>query len=371
MNDTTSYVRLFDDAIRVLFADAVRITALHPSMAVFFARMQHAQRMAQRRRAAQAGQGIHVPPFMIISVTGRCNLSCAGCYAQAQERQDEQDMTAAKLLDVVRQGRDLGMGIMLLAGGEPLTRADDLLEIARAVPDVIFPVFTNGTLLNEQLVQRISAQRNLVPVVSLEGHAADTDARRGTGVAGQAREAIARMRAAGVFFGTSLTVTRFNIDTVTDEQYLRTLVGMGCRVVFFVEYVPVREGTESLILDDAQRARLMAAATTMQKRMPGLFIVFPGDESVYGGCLAAGRGFVHVSPSGRVEPCPFAPYSDVNVCDSSLRDALGSPLLAAIRAGHDRLSETGGGCALWSQRAWVSSLLVDGRKEAAEQESMP
>jgi MoaA/NifB/PqqE/SkfB family radical SAM enzyme len=365
MHETTEYIRLFDDAIRALFSDAMRITLRDPSVAAFFVRMRHAQRAAERRRALLAEEGVHVPPFMIISVTGRCNLACAGCYAQAQQRQDEPDMTPTELLRVVRQGHDLGVGIMLLAGGEPLARADDLLTIAREVPDVMFPVFTNGTLLDEPLVRRIRRQRNVVPVISLEGHAAETDARRGEGVAGQAQAAIARMRRAGIFFGTSLTVTRLNIDTVLDEQYLRSLIDLGCRLFFFVEYVPVREGTESLVLESAQRARLATAVASLQKRFPGLFVAFPGDEEAFGGCLAAGRGFIHISPSGRVEPCPFAPYSDTSVRDVPLRDALASPLLMAIRDNHERLTETSGGCALWSQREWVRSLLPSGEEADA------
>jgi MoaA/NifB/PqqE/SkfB family radical SAM enzyme len=359
MHETTKYIDLFDDAVRALFSDAVRITLRDPSVAAFFVRMRRAQRTAERRRTQLAEEGVHVPPFMIISVTGRCNLACTGCYAQAQDRHEEPDMTPAELLSVVRQGRDLGVGIMLLAGGEPMTRAEELLTIAREVPDVVFPVFTNGTLLGESLVGRIRGQRNIVPVISLEGYAAETDARSGDGVAGRALAAIARMRRAGVFFGTSLTVTRLNIDTVLDEQYLDGLMGLGCRLFFFVEYVPVREGTESLVLDSAQRARLAAAVASLQKRLPGLFIAFPGDEEAFGGCLAAGRGFIHISPSGRVEPCPFAPYSDASVRDTPLRGALASPLLAAIRDNHDRLTETSGGCALWSQREWVRSLITN------------
>lgn len=371
MSETTEYIHLFDDAIGALFSDAVRIALRDPSVAASFVRMRRAQRAAERRRALLAAEGVHVPPFMIISVTGRCNLSCTGCYAQAQQRQEEPDMTPTELLNVVQQGHDLGVGIMLLAGGEPMARADDLLTIAREVPDVMFPVFTNGTLLDESLVRRIRGQRNLVPVISLEGHAAETDARRGTGVAGQALAAIARMRRAGVFFGTSLTVTRLNIDTVLDERYLSSLIDLGCRLFFFVEYVPVREGTELLILDSAQRARLAAAVTSLQERFRGLFIAFPGDEEAFGGCLAAGRGFIHISPSGRVEPCPFAPYSDASVRDVPLRDALASPLLAAIRDNHDKLTETSGGCALWSQREWVQSLLPSGEEADATGRGKP
>jgi MoaA/NifB/PqqE/SkfB family radical SAM enzyme len=351
------YIPLFNDAIRKLFSNAVRVTLAHPRTAGFFVRMSRSQRRAARVRAGWEARGVHVPPFLIISVTGRCNLACAGCYFQAQERVEE-EMNGAKLADVVRQGRELGIGIMLLAGGEPFTRQKDLLSIASAEPGVIFPVFTNGLLLTETLVTQLKSQSNIIPVVSLEGHEMDTDARRGKGVSRQARATVERLRAAGVFFGISLTVTSGNLTTVTDPTFVAELMTLGCRLFFFVEYVPVREGTESLVLTEEQRCQLAACTDAMHDRHAGLFIAFPGDEQAYGGCLAAGRGFVHISPSGRVEPCPFAPYADTNVRDVSLLEALQSPFLKTIRESHERLGETQGGCALWAQREWVRSLLA-------------
>ena len=83
----------------------------------------------------------------------------------------------------------------------------------------------------------------------------------------------------------------------------------------------------------------------------------PGDEDRFGGCLAGGRGFVHISADGDVEACPFAPFSDTNLRDSSLRDALQSELLATIRRNSDQLREGKGGCALWEKKEWLHSLL--------------
>ncbi|MHB8278883.1 MAG: SPASM domain-containing protein [Candidatus Humimicrobiaceae bacterium] len=76
-----------------------------------------------------------------------------------------------------------------------------------------------------------------------------------------------------------------------------------------------------------------------------------------GGCLASGRGFAHISPEGNLEPCPFAPYSDTNLKNLSLKEALNSDFLRKIRENHDKLSETKGGCALWENRDWVQSIL--------------
>jgi len=95
-----------------------------------------------------------------------------------------------------------------------------------------------------------------------------------------------------------------------------------------------------------------------------LFVAVPWDEQDVGGCLASGRGFVHINASGDLEPCPFAPYSDVNVKDMSLREALRSPLLERLRALPELSEYTGGGCALWKNRERVKQVLME-REEAA------
>ncbi len=83
----------------------------------------------------------------------------------------------------------------------------------------------------------------------------------------------------------------------------------------------------------------------------------PEDEEEMGGCMSAGKGFIHINAEGDVEPCPFAPYSDTNLNESTLREALQSEFLRKIRQNNEHLSETEGGCALWIKREWVRSVL--------------
>jgi MoaA/NifB/PqqE/SkfB family radical SAM enzyme len=96
----------------------------------------------------------------------------------------------------------------------------------------------------------------------------------------------------------------------------------GPRVFTFVEYVPMEPGTEHLVLTPAQKKALNAMLVTFSRKFPAIFIGFPGDEEAFGGCLAAGRGFVHVSPTGDLEPCRAAPLSDANIGRLPLREAL-------------------------------------------------
>jgi len=66
---------------------------------------------------------------------------------------------------------------------------------------------------------------------------------------------------------------------------------------------------------------------------------------------------VHISATGDLEPCPFAPYSDANLKDVPLREALQSRFLAIMRESHGLFSEMAGGCALWKNRDRVRTLL--------------
>ena len=131
---------------------------------------------------------------------------------------------------------------------------------------------------------------------------------------------------------------------------------MGCKLFSFPEYTPIAEGTEDWIPTRKQRASLSTSRNSFHSKFPALFITVPGDEEEIDDCLSAGRGFVHVTTEGDVEPYPFTPYSDTNLRDSSLKDALQSEFLKTIRQNHEQLSETGGGCALWVEREWVRSL---------------
>lgn len=356
MAGESNYTKLFDQGLLGFFQDAASIVIREPAQALFMYRTYRHQQAAAKRRAGWERQGVHVPQIIIASVTHRCNLNCKGCYARAQHPSAETEMSTGRLCGVLDEASELGVSIVMLAGGEPLVR-DDIFAVAGRYPHIIFPLFTNGLLVDDAMIESLGRHRNLIPLISLEGHAGLTDERRGSGVHQHALDLMAKLRGAGVFFGTSITVTRNNFELVTGDDFAADLIGSGCRVFIYVEYVPIQPGTEELVLAPDQKAVLAARMQTLKGKLPGLFVAFPGDEEIYGGCLAAGRGFVHISPEGRVEPCPFAPYSDASLDDMSLREALASDFMRTIRESEAHLGESKGGCALWENRDWVISVL--------------
>jgi MoaA/NifB/PqqE/SkfB family radical SAM enzyme len=359
MQDKELYLRRMNYYLRRFILDALLISLLRPKRALFMLSTLVHQWKAARRRARQAKQGLKVPPYMIISITGKCNLQCHGCYAQVHNAQRAAELTIAEWEKLLREADGLGVSVALVAGGEPLTKPE-FFEVFKAHPSVLFPVFTNGLLIDDAYVERFRQQQNVIPIVSVEGLEEMTDRRRGAGVFTGVTAALSKLDAAGVFYGISVTVTRKNFEAVTSEAFIRSFMKNGCSLFFFIEYIPVNNDTD-LVLTDVQREAIHALTDRCRAAYKGLFVTFPGDEREYDGCLAAGRGFFHVAVDGSLEPCPFAPYADRNVRNTSLKEALASPLLSAIRENHKMLEESGGGCTLWNNREWVSSLL-EGRE---------
>jgi MoaA/NifB/PqqE/SkfB family radical SAM enzyme len=263
-------------------------------------------------------------------------------------------MSDDRIWKLVEEAKELGISFIVLAGGEPLMRPN-ILDLSKETPEIMFMMFTNGLLINGEVLKEIAENRNIVPLLSLEGYQIDTDGRRGSGVYGVLLQSIAKLKEEKVFWGASLTMTRSNFEEVTDENFIKQLVNSGCKFFMLVEYTPVITGTESWVLAEEQKSRVISIRDSFRSKFPALFIALPWDEDEIGGCLSAGRGFVHISAEGNVEPCPFIAYSDTNLKNMSLKEALQSKMLKTIRENHGELKEIQG-CALWEKREWVKSL---------------
>lgn len=354
LNDFNEHI---NHSIENLMKEMLRLSLRNPSQASFMAKTAAAQKRAATMRLENEKRGIHVPAFMIASITQQCNLRCKGCYALAQHRDNRGELDALQLDKMVQEAQELGISIVLLAGGEPFLRKDELLSIAHSHKDILFPIFTNGLLIDQDTLIRLKTIKNAVPVVSIEGFEEETDERRGIGVYSKLKGLFEDFKQHGILYGTSITVTSQNMLQVTEENFINSLIDDGCKLFFFVEYVPVEQGSASLALEEQARDSLMSRINHLRSSLPAFFIAFPGDEKSFGGCIASGRGFIHVSAQGNVEPCPFAPFSDSNLKNKTLKECIQSGFLRSIRENHELLTDGQGGCALWEKRELVQSLL--------------
>ena len=342
-------------------SDAVKATLRNPKESAYMARFAMASGAASRKRARMEAQGEHIPPFLIASITSSCNLHCAGCYSRCNNATNDtepvQQLTDDEWLKIFDEADDLGVSFILLAGGEPLLRKG-VIEAAGRKQNILFPIFTNGTYMADKYFDMFDRNRNLIPIMSIEGEKEATDKRRGEGVYDKLVSNMDELYNRGLIYGASVTVTTENIKDVSSEDFIGKMSDKGCKAVIFVEFVPVTDDSAHLAPGDEEREYLKKEIMRLRQEHPEVvFVSFPGDEKSSGGCIAAGRGFFHINSHGGAEPCPFSPYSDINVKDTSLREAMNSRLFRALQKEGVLMDDHDGGCVLYEKRHEVEALL--------------
>mgnify|MGYP001055391894 CR=1 FL=1 len=369
MENQKSRINILNKSLRIFFLDALRITIRNPAQALSFLRTIMWLRKAAKLRESWKEKGYVIPPILIFSITNECNLSCPGCYNKSFHASDGNELSDEKLRRIAEEAKELGVSFFVIAGGEPFLRPV-ILDIMKEYPEIIFLVFTNGTLIDEEMIISFKKQKNVVPMISLEGDHDETDERRGYGTFDQLKKTMIEMNKSGIFFGLSLTMVRSNFPTITAEEFIEKCARLGCKFFLFIEYTPTQEGTDDWVLTNDQRSEVRNTMEYYRTKYSALFIAVPWDEDDVGGCLSAGRGFVHINAAGDVEPCPFAPFSDTNVRDLSLKDALQSKLCERIRQRPELSVEKGGGCVLWKERELIQSLLGDSVEQFVKNQSL-
>lgn len=357
-SELTKYI---NKSINNIITEVLSHTLNNPKETAFLLNYIKKNNKLTKTRLSYEENNQHIPAFLISSITSSCNLFCKGCYARKNgiccEHEKRPMLSSHKWEDIFKQASELGIGFNLLAGGEPLMRKD-VMEKAADIHDIIFPIFTNGTLIDDYYCELFDNNRNLVPVLSIEGSQSATDLRRGEGVYEKLLEKMKMLKENKILFGASVTVTTENINEVTSEVFIKLIQSYGCRVIFFIEYVPVDPSTTALAFSDKERMILSEYQNKLRNKFKSmLFLSFPGDEKSMGGCLAAGRGFFHINPYGEAEACPFSPYSDRSLLDFSLIEVLQSPFFKKLQDNNLVGDEHIGGCALFEQESDVKAIL--------------
>lgn len=133
---------------------------------------------------------------------------------------------------------------------------------------MVFTLF--GTLIDDAAIQKFKEQKHVIPILSMEGNEGVTDLRRVAEIYGRLMKDMAKLNENGLFFGTSLTVTKTSYDTVTGVDFIRRMREHGCKAFIFVEYNPAQEGIEGLVVTDERREEILGKMATYCKALQGI-----------------------------------------------------------------------------------------------------
>ncbi|MCI8565977.1 MAG: radical SAM protein [Lachnospiraceae bacterium] len=272
--------------------------------------------------------GCNIPWTILLDPTSACNLRCAGCWAA--EYGNRLNLTYEEIDDIIRQGKELGVYLYIYTGGEPLVRKNDLIRLCEAHSDCVFLCFTNATLIDEAFADEMLRVGNFVPAISLEGFEETTDGRRGEGVYQKVMEAITLLRRKKLLFGISACYTSANFESITSEEFFDSLIGLGAYFIWYFHYMPVgNDAVPALMPTSRQRRETYHRIRKYRAEKPLFAMDFQNDAEYTGGCIAGGRRYFHINANGDIDPCVFIHYSDSNIRQKTILEALRSPMMMA------------------------------------------
>ena len=91
MNNNFNLIEYMNHGVRGIVENALKASLKNPRQSAFLLKYLSASRHAEKQRMKQEALGRHIPPFLIASISTKCNLFCKGCYARANQSCHEEE----------------------------------------------------------------------------------------------------------------------------------------------------------------------------------------------------------------------------------------------------------------------------------------
>lgn len=153
--------------------------------------------------------------YLELQITDRCNLKCRHCYIG---KPLNNELSVDNIRKILAEFEDMQGLRLLITGGEPLIHRD-FEEINKMLPYFAFRkiLFTNGLLLNRELIERLNVHEIQFSVDGLEhGH----EAVRGKGTYNAVIRRIEDVLAKGIAVSVATMIHKENIDEFDEMEKL-------------------------------------------------------------------------------------------------------------------------------------------------------
>lgn len=271
------------------------------------------------------------PRLVAWETTRRCPMKCKHCRGAARDQEYKDELTNAEAKLMIDSIASFSKPILILTGGEPMSR-EDVYELARYATDKGLRVVMSpcGPMINPETAKMIKDSGVQRISISLDGATAAThdDFRGVPGAFDAALEGLRHAKDAGIEFQINTTITKHNINELPAILDLSVSLGAAAFNPFLL--VPTGRGKAiaDLEISPAEYERTLnwvyerSLKTEIQFKptcAPHYYRIFRQREAKEGrevtpqshglfamtkGCMG-GDGFVFVSYSGMLQPCGF------------------------------------------------------------------
>ncbi len=260
-------------------------------------------------------KGIYFPAFIFISITDRCNLSCQGCWVTASD--PSREINEDQLDRIIEEGKKNGVYTYGILGGEPLLHKD-LISVFRKHKECYFILFTNGTLLSEDITESLRRCGNVTPLISIEGNEVVSDVRRGgKEVFSRTIEGLKNCTSSKLITGVATSVCKSNFDDLVNTDFINRLIELKAHYLWYYIYRPVGPvPSPELTLSEEEILKLRRFMVDIRSRVPIMVVDSYWDHKGNAMCPADTGISHHIGPGGYIEPCPPIQFAKDNIEDN-------------------------------------------------------
>lgn len=256
------------------------------------------------------------PAFIMISVTNQCNLNCQGCWITIDNQ--SKGMEPGTLNNIINSSKKKGSYFFGLLGGEPLMYPH-IINVIENHPDCYFQLFTNGTLITDDIANKLRKLGNVSPLISVEGLEDVSDVRRGANnVFNRTMSGIDACVENKLITGVATSVCKSNFNDLVSEDFVNKCINKGAHYLWYYIYRPVgSRSTTELTLSEEEILKLRKFMVDIRKKVPIIIIDTYWDQDGNALCPGAVGISHHINPSGDIEFCPPIQFANDNAGDGT------------------------------------------------------
>ena len=266
---------------------------------------------------------LRIPLSGSLDLTHRCNLRCIHCYLGDHPRHTPyREMSTKQILSILDEITEAGCLYFLISGGEPLLRRD-FREIYKHAKNngLIVTIFTNGTLITDEILELFSNLPPHIVEISLYGATAPIYEKI-TGVSGSYEKCLHGIRRLldhkiNVRLKTILmTINRhefFDIENMAKEY--------GVKFRFDAAIFPRLDGDKDPLNlrvspDDAIEKEFSDEDRVQQWKM---YFNTIQEQSLSDNLYHCGAGITsfYIDPHGNLQPCLMTTNITHNIADGN------------------------------------------------------
>lgn len=254
------------------------------------------------------------PDQIAVLLTNECNLRCSHCGNENRDKK-ENELSKEKWREITDQCAQMGVFIFNVSGGEPFIRKDwqDILSYARE-KNIEVAITSNGTLINEDIVQKLKELNIFNIHLSLDGIGAIHDHfRNQKGVFDKVLQSINLLKKYNIPFGVTTAVSKRNFHNL--EELAKFIANNNILSWEVYAAIPLGCMDEQEVLNDQELLEFAKKIFGFRNNLKNTKI-FVGDNLGYfdryqmqekwQGCRA-GISICAIDSEGNVKGCPIHP----------------------------------------------------------------